>query len=149
MHLLLPVGQTHCERNAAISEGQVQIVSAVSRVEKQTVWLAGAEIKGYGILGANYRLGARLTQVVREELCTAERCFRWRLLLLTILAIILEVSTLANWTGISGYADAAVLARIVALAGIRGVAANALKLYLQSLRIGITYKDFIIIYTYS
>jgi len=98
----------------------------VASVEEQAVRLARAEVEGYGILGTHYRLGARLAQVVREELCTAERGFRWRLLLLTILAIVLEVSTLANWTGISRYTDAAVLARIIPLAGIGCVAPNAL-----------------------
>lgn len=122
MHLLLAISQTHGQGDASITQRQIQIVRAVARVEKQTVRLAGAKIEGYGILGAHYRLGARLAQVVGEELCTAERCFRWRLLLLTILAIVLEVSTLANWTGISGYADAAVLARIIPFTGIGCVA---------------------------
>lgn len=122
VHFLLAVGQAHGQRDAAVAQCQIQIVRAVSRVEEQSVRLASAKVEGDRVLGTHYGLGPRLAQIVREELCTAERCFRWRLLLLTVLAIVFEIATLANWTGISGYAYATMLARIVTLTGIGCVA---------------------------
>lgn len=122
VHLLLAIGQAHGQRDAPIPQCQIQIVCAMSRIEEQSVRLASAKIEGDGILGTHYGLGTRLAQIIREELCTAKRCFRWRLLLLTILAIVLEIATLANWTGISGYAYATMLAGIVTLTGIGCVA---------------------------
>lgn len=95
MHLLLPVGQPHSQRNAAVAQRQIEIVSAVARIEEQSVRLAGAKVERNRILGTDNGLSASLAQVVREELCTAERCLRWRLLLLTILAIVLQIATLA------------------------------------------------------
>lgn len=34
VHLLLPVGQTHSQRNAAVAQRQIQVVSAMSRIEE-------------------------------------------------------------------------------------------------------------------
>lgn len=101
VHLLLTIGQTHGQRHASIAQCQVQVVGAMTRVEEQSIWLTCTKVERDRVLGTDNGLRARLAQVVRKELCTAERCFRWRLLLLTILAIVLKITTLAYWTGIS------------------------------------------------